>query len=291
MKNDPILQPFRLKHLTLKNRIMSTSHEPAYAEDGMPKERYRLYHAEKARGGVALTMTAGSAIVSPDSPEAFGNLHAYSDEIVPWMSELADACHAEGCAVMIQLTHLGWRTNWNKGDWLPVVAPSPVREPAHRAFPKEMEDWDIDRIVADYAAAAQRMQAAGLDGIEFESYGHLMDAFWAPYQNRREDDWGGDLAGRLRFMWAVIDAVRDAVGPDFIVGIRMSADEEFDKGITRELGVEIARRIAASGKFDFLNLIRGRIATDAELTTVIPIQAGPSHAKRNLEIVTSSQGF
>ncbi len=272
MSNDPLLQPYQLKHLTLKNRIMSTAHEPSYSEDGLPKERYRLYHQEKARGGLALTMTAGSAVVSPDSPEAFGNLHAYRDEIVPWMSELADACHAEGCAVMIQLTHLGWRTNWNKGDWLPVVAPSPVREPAHRAFPKEMEDWDIDRIVADYAAAAQRMQAAGLDGIEFESYGHLMDAFWAPYQNRRDDDWGGDLDNRLRFIWAVIDAVREAVGPDFIVGIRMSADEEFDKGITRDLGVEIARRIAASGKFDFLNLIRGRIATDAELTTVIPIQ-------------------
>lgn len=272
MTNDPLMQPYRLKHLTLKNRIMSTAHEPNYAQDGLPKTRYRLYHQEKAKGGLALTMTAGSAVVSSDSPEAFGNLHAYRDEIVPWLVELTDACHEEGCAVMIQLTHLGWRTNWNKGDWLPVVAPSPVREPAHRAFPKEIEDWDIDRIVADYAAAAQRMQAAGLDGIEFESYGHLIDAFWSPYQNRRDDDWGGSLDNRLRFLWRVIDAVRAAVGPDFIVGIRMSADEQFDRGITRELGVEIARRIATSGKFDFLNLIRGRIATDAELTTVIPVQ-------------------
>src|SRR3546814_16926934 len=72
---DPLLQPYRLKHLTLRNRILSTAHEPAYSEDGLPKERYRLYHAEKARGGIALTMTAGSAVVSRDSPEAFGNLH------------------------------------------------------------------------------------------------------------------------------------------------------------------------------------------------------------------------
>ena len=77
LANDPLLQPYQLKHLTLKNRVMSTSHEPAYSEDGMPKERYRLYHAEKAKGGMALTMTAGSAIVSRDSPAAFGNLHAY----------------------------------------------------------------------------------------------------------------------------------------------------------------------------------------------------------------------
>ena len=65
---DPLLQPFKLKHLLLKNRIMTTSHEPAYPEDGMPKSRYRAYHTERARGGVALTMTAGSAAVSRDSP-------------------------------------------------------------------------------------------------------------------------------------------------------------------------------------------------------------------------------
>ena len=197
MSNDPLFQPYQLKHLTLKNRIISTAHEPAYSDRGMPTEKYRLYHREKARGGCALTMTAGSAVVSPDSPEAFGNLHAYKDEIVPWMADLVADCHAEGCAVMIQLTHLGWRTNWNKGDWLPVLAPSSVREPAHRAFPKEMEEWDIERIIKDYASAAQRMQAAGLDGIEFEASGHLMDGFWSPYQNRREDKWGGKLDNRF----------------------------------------------------------------------------------------------
>src|SRR5262245_24735867 len=269
--NDPLLQPFRLKHLTLKNRVMSTSHEPAYSEDGMPKERYRLYHAEKAKGGMALTMTAGSALVARDSPAAFGNLQAYRDEIVPWLKELADACHEHECKVMIQLTHLGRRTGWNRADWLPVLAASPVREPAHRSFPKEAEDWDIERIVADYASAAQRMQAAGLDGIEFEAYGHLMDAFWSPATNQRSDDYGGSLDNRLRFSLRVIDAVRAAVGPEFIVGLRMVADEDFEKGLSKEEGVEIARRFAAGGKVDFLNIIRGSIETDAALTNVIPI--------------------
>jgi 2,4-dienoyl-CoA reductase-like NADH-dependent reductase (Old Yellow Enzyme family)/thioredoxin reductase len=269
--NDPLLQPYQLKHLKLKNRVMSTSHEPAYSQDGMPKERYRLYHAEKAKGGMALTMTAGSALVSRDSPAAFGNLQAYRDEIVPWLSELADACHEHDCKVMIQLTHLGRRTGWNKADWLPVLSASPVREPAHRAFPKEAEDWDIERIVADYAAAAQRCQAAGLDGIEFEAYGHLMDAFWSPATNRREDSYGGSLENRIRFSMQVLDAVRQSVGPDFVVGIRMVADEDWDKGLSRDEGVEIARRIAASGKVDFLNIIRGHIETDAALTDVIPI--------------------
>ena len=269
--NDPLLQPYRLKHLTLRNRLMSTGHEPNYHEDGMPKERYRLYHVEKAKGGIALTMTAGSAIVSRDSPPAFGNLHAYRDEIVPWLRQLADECHEHGAAVMIQLTHLGRRTNWNKADWLPVLAPSPVREPAHRAFPKEMEDWDIERIIADYAAAAQRMQAAGLDGFEFECYGHLMDQFWSPATNQRDDDWNGSLDNRLRFTFRILEAVRKAVGPDFIVGCRLVADEDWDKGLSRAEGVEICRRLIASGHVDFLNVIRGHIDHDTALSRVIPV--------------------
>ena len=269
---DPLLQPFQLKHLTLRNRIMSTAHEPAYSEDGLPKDRYRLYHLEKAKGGIALTMTAGSALVAEDSPAAFGNLYAYKDEIVPWLRRLADDCHEAGAAVMIQLTHLGRRTNWNHSDWLPVLAPSPVREPAHRSFPKEAEDWDLTRIVKGYAAAAERMQAAGLDGIELECYGHLIDGFWSPATNQRTDEYGGSLDNRLRFTFRVLEAIRAAVGPDFIMGLRLVADEDWDKGLSREEGIEIARRLVASGQIDFLNVIRGHIETDAALAEVIPIQ-------------------
>jgi 2,4-dienoyl-CoA reductase-like NADH-dependent reductase (Old Yellow Enzyme family) len=275
---DPLLQPYTIKHLTLRNRIMSTAHEPNYHEDGMPKDRYRLYHVEKAKGGIALTMTAGSAVVSRDSPPAFGNLLAYKDEIVPWLAKLADECHAHGAAVMIQLTHLGRRTNWNKADWLPVLSASPVREPAHRAFPKEMEDWDIERIVADYAAAAQRMQAAGLDGFEFECYGHLMDAFWSPATNQRTDIYNGSIDNRLRFTMQVLEAVRKAVGPDFLVGCRLTADEDWDKGLSKADGLEICHRLKASGLVDFLNIIRGHIEHDAPLAKVIPVagmQAAP----------------
>ena len=269
---DPLLQPYRLKHLELRNRIMSSAHEPAYSVDGMPTDRYRLYHVEKAKGGIALNMTAGSAVVAEDSPAAFGNLHAYKDEIVPWLARLADECREHGAATMIQLTHLGRRTNWNKADWLPVLAPSPIREPAHRAFPKQAEDWDIERIVAAYAAAAQRMQAAGLDGIELEAYGHFMDGFWSPATNRRDDDYNGSLDNRLRFTHRVLGAIRAAVGPEFIVGIRMVADEDWDKGLSRAEGVEIARRLVAAGQIDFLNIIRGHIDTDAALSKVIPVQ-------------------
>jgi 2,4-dienoyl-CoA reductase-like NADH-dependent reductase (Old Yellow Enzyme family) len=270
--NDPLLQPFQLKHLTLKNRLMTSSHEPAYTEDGMPKERYRLYHQTRAEAGLAMTMTAGSALVSKDSPPAFGNILAYREEVVPWMRELADSCHQHDCKVMIQLTHLGRRAHWNHSDWLPTLSPSGMREPAHRAFPKIIEDWDIERIVADYALAAEHMQAAGLDGIELQCYGHLIDQFWSPVTNFRDDDWGGALDNRLRFTHLVLDAIRARVSADFIVGLRLVVDEQMENGLTREVGIEIARRMVAGGQIDFLNVIRGHIDTDAALTDIIPVQ-------------------
>jgi 2,4-dienoyl-CoA reductase-like NADH-dependent reductase (Old Yellow Enzyme family)/thioredoxin reductase len=269
--NDPLLQPFRLKHLVLRNRIMSTSHEPAYSEDGMPKDRYRAYHVEKARGGLALTMTAGTAVVSPDSPPAFGNLFAYRDDIVPWLRRMTDEIHEHGAAAMIQISHLGRRTGWGQDDWLPVLAPSPIREPAHRSHPKAAEEWDIDRIVGHYADAAERMQAGGMDGVEIEAYGHLLDQFWSPATNHRTDLYGGSFENRMRFPMRVLRAIRQRVGPDFVVSIRMAVDETLPNGIDTETGLTILRRLAGEGLVDVVNVIRGRIYTDAELSDVIPI--------------------
>ncbi|WIY26111.1 NADH:flavin oxidoreductase [Parasedimentitalea psychrophila] len=273
MSNDPLLQPFQLKHLTLRNRIMTTSHEPAYPEDGMPKERYAAYHAERAKAGVALVMTAGSAAVSKDSPPVFNNILAYRDDVVPWIQNLTDAVHEHGCAAMIQLTHLGRRTTWNKGHWLPSVSSSRHREPAHRAFPKLIEDWDIERIISDFADAAERMQAGGMDGIELQVYGHLLDQFWSPLTNDLTGPYGADtLENRMRFPMDVMEAIRKRVGVDFIVGLRYTADEAQKGGISPEEGLEISKRLAATGKIDFLNVIRGRIHTDPAMTDVIPVQ-------------------
>lgn len=275
VSKDPLLQPYQLKHLTLRNRLMSTSHEPAYSEDGMPKDRYRLYHVEKAKGGIALTMIGGSSIVSADSPQAFGNLMAYKDEIVPWLTRIANDVHEHGAAIMIQLSHLGRRTNWNKADWLPVLAPSLVREPAHRAFPKVAEDFDIARVIRDYGAAAERCKAGGLDGIELETYGHFLDQFWSPLTNQRDDEYGGSLDNRMRFSLETLDEIRRRVGPDFIVGFRMVVDEADAEGLSAAEGMEIARRLVATGKADFINVIRGRIDSDEALSHVIPTMGTP----------------
>ncbi|KQV36584.1 NADH:flavin oxidoreductase [Rhizobium sp. Root1204] len=272
MSNDPLLQPYQLKHLTLRNRIIVTSHEPAYPEDGMPKGRYRAYTVERARGGVALTMTAGSAAVSRDSPPVFNNLLAYKDEIVPWIRKMTDAVHEEGAAIMIQLTHLGRRTRWDKGDWLPVIAPSHHREAAHRAFPKKVEDWDIERIIKDFADAAERMKAGGMDGVELEAYGHLIDQFTSPLTNELDGPYGGSLDNRMRFCFDVFKAMRERVGDDFILGVRYTADECLPGGTGKAEGLEISRRLKESGLIDYLNVIRGHIDTDPGLTDVIPIQ-------------------
>jgi 2,4-dienoyl-CoA reductase-like NADH-dependent reductase (Old Yellow Enzyme family)/thioredoxin reductase len=273
---DALLQPYQLRHLTLRNRVMTTAHEPAYCEDGMPKARYRAYHVERAKGGVALTMTAGSATVARDSAPVFNNVLAYKDEVIPWMRDLADACREHGAAVMIQLTHLGRRTRWDKADWLPVLCPSRRREASHRSFPKRIEGWDIERIIKDYADAAERMRSAGVDGIELQAYGHLMDQFWSPLTNDLEGRYGGSLDNRLRFTLDVLAAVRHRVGAEFIVGVRYTADEVVAGGLTQEDGIEISRRLKASGLVDFLNVVRGHIDTEAGLVDVIPIQGMPS---------------
>ncbi len=269
--NDPLLQPFRLKHLALKNRVMSTAHEPAYTDHRrMPGERYRAYHEEKAKGGMALTMIGGSTTVSRDSPAAFGNIDGAREDVVPFFRAIADAVHAHGCRVMNQITHLGRRTTWSAEDWLPVISASAVREHAHRAFPKIAEPEDLRRIARDYAAAARRSKEGGLDGAEVEAYGHLLDSFWSPATNQREDDFGGSRQNRLRFSFMVLEAIREAVGDDFVLGIRLVVDERMAGGLDEAEGFAITRAIAESGLVDFLNVIVGHIDTDEGLSHVIP---------------------
>jgi len=151
-----LFSPLKLTHLTLKNRIVSTSHAPSYAEDGGPGERYQRYHEEKAKGGLAITMFDGASSISPDSPPSFGQIEVGDDGIIPYFKAFADRIHAHDTALMCQLSHAGRRTHAASGNWLPATAPSPIREPAHGSVPKQIEATDIKRVIADYAAAARR---------------------------------------------------------------------------------------------------------------------------------------
>jgi len=258
---DPLLRPFPLKHLTLKNRVMSTSHAMSYDVGGMPAERYQRYHEEKARGGLALTMFGGSSNVAPDSPSVFGQLYVGDDAVIPYFEQFSDRIHAHDCALMCQITHLGRRGSAVVGDWVPMVAPSRVREPLHRGFPKEMDDDDVARIVAAYSAAAGRCQRGGLDGCEIVASAHLIGQFFSPIANQRRDAFGGSVENRSSFGRMVLDAIRKEVGGDFVVGMRISIHEGGADGLVREECAEIARLFEADGMVDFWNLMWGRMDT------------------------------
>jgi len=272
---DPLLQPFSLRHLTLKNRIMSTSHTMLYSVDGAPQQRYQLYHEEKARGGIALTMFGGSSAVSVDSATATGVVNLTSDSVIPHMQQFAERIHQYDCALMCQITHLGRRATARTWDWLPTVAPSRSRE-VDGSFPKAMDHDDIHRIVKSYGEAALRCKEGGLDGIEVVGHAHLLEQFWSPAWNWRSDEFGGSLENRLRFGFMVLEEVRRTVGDEFIVGMRVPIDQGFTGGLTKDDCLEIAQIHEKSGLIDFLNLNYGRVDTSIGYVNLMPGMIGPS---------------
>ncbi len=275
MSTDPLLEPFTIGHVTLKNRIFSSSHAPGYNTDGVPNERYMAYHKEKAKGGIGLTMIGGSSNVSRDSASLWGQMYFGSDAIIDPLLEMTDRIHSYGSAVMCQVTHMGRRNVSNDGDWLPTVAPSPIREPMHRGWPKELEKSDIRRIVDDFGAAAVRARAGGLDGIELCATSHLIDQFWTPLSNRRTDEYGGSVENRIRFTMEVLESIREAIGTDILVGIRMIGDEDQIGGLTIAESADIAQRLATSGLLDFMNIAGSSLATEEGLSKAIPPSGTP----------------
>ncbi|MCC7045792.1 MAG: NADH:flavin oxidoreductase [Alphaproteobacteria bacterium] len=263
---DPLLQPFRIRHLTLKNRVMSTSHACGLEVDGMPVERYQRYHESKARGGIALTMFGGSSNVAPDSPNIFRQLNVGTDAIIPHLQQFSSRIHAHGAALMCQITHLGRRGEPYASNWLPTIAPSPIRETLHRSFPKEMDEHDIARVVKAYGAAARRCKEGGLDGIETLAGGHLIGQFLSPNTNRRTDRFGGSLENRCRFGLMVFEEIRRQAGDDFIVGFRYVVDEgDTAGGLGFDECVAIAQIFERTGMLDFFNAIYGRMDTEIGL--------------------------
>lgn len=261
LTRDPLLQPLTIKKLTLRNRILSTSHACGLEVGGMPEEAYQRYHEEKARGGLALSMFGGSSNIDRDSPNIFRQLNVGTDEIIPHLQRFSDRMHQLGAALMCQISHLGRRGDPYAGDWLPTVGPSPVRETLHRSIPKEMDEHDINRVVQAYARAALRCKEGGLDGIETLAAGHLIGQFLSPVTNRRTDRFGGSLENRVRFALLVHEAIRKAVGDDFIVGIRFVVDEGPVEGLRFEECVRAALILKQAGAVDFVNAIYGTMDT------------------------------
>ena len=273
---DALFQPLTIRNCTIRNRVMSTSHAPSYGKDGMPQLRYQLYHEEKAKGGLGLTSVGGSSSVAPDSPAALWNqLDIGDDKVIPFLQEFSARVHRHGAKIFCQITHMGRRTRWDAENWMPTISSSPVREPSHRSFPKEMEEWDIARVQKDYAAAAKRLKEGGFDGVEVLIDSHLPGQFWSPYVNRRTDEYGGSVENRSRLTRKMLEMVRQAIGDDMVMGIRMSGDELLEGGITPEEAIQFARIHVDDGCIDYLNINCSHVYTERGLATLIGNMAMP----------------
>lgn len=278
MNYPKLLSPLTLNKLTLRNRIVSTAHAEVYAEPGgLPGDRYIRYYMEKAKGGVGLAICGGSSPVSVDSPQSWWkSVNLSTDKIIDPLSRLAEAMHKHGAKIMIQATHMGRRSSYYGEHWPHLVSPSGVREPVHRGNAKTIEIEEIRRIIKDFAAAARRVKAAGMDGIEVSAaHQHLIDQFWSPRTNFRTDEWGGSLENRMRFGREVLQAVRAEVGADFVVGLRMCGDEFHADGLDHETLKQIANAMASTGLIDFISVVGSGADTHNTLANCMPPMALP----------------
>ncbi|MCG2582400.1 MAG: dimethylglycine demethylation protein DgcA [Marinobacter sp.] len=275
---EALFRPLQINQLTIRNRVVSTAHAEVYAtEGGMTTDRYVKYYEEKAKGGCGLCICGGSSVVSIDSPQSWwSSVNLSTDRIIPHFQNLADAVHKHGGKIMIQISHMGRRSRWDGENWPNLMSPSGIREPVHRATCKTIEEEEIRRIIGDFAQAARRAKEGGLDGVELSAvHQHMIDQFWSPRVNKRTDDWGGSFENRMRFGMEVLKAVREEVGRDFAVGIRICGDEFHPDGLNHDDMKQIAKYYNDTGLLDFFGVVGSGCDTHNTLANVIPNMSYP----------------
>ncbi len=255
---DALFEPLQLKGLKIRNRFLSTSHAPGLAFGGVISDRYIRYQAEKAKGGVGLTQFGGATAVSPENSCYYGQINGAVEGVVPQYRRMAAAIHEHGACCTVQLTHGGRRERWDIANWLPAYSASTLREIVHGSFPVVMEDHDIRRVVRDFATAASRARDGDVDGVEISCQAAtLIEQFWSPVLNQRTDRYGGAFENRMRLGLEILAAVRESVGDDYVVGIRMPGAEMLKGGLSPEDCVQVATRYAGSGLIDFISVVGG----------------------------------
>lgn len=246
-----------MRNVTIRNRIVSTGHATVLAEDGMPGPRLNAYQAEKARGGAGLIICYGSAAVHDSSPAFdWGGVELYNDKVIPYLINASAAVHQHGARIFAQISHRGRRGNSDL-SWTPLLAPSGLPERVHRETPHEMEIDQIRDVLQAYGKAAGRLKAGGFDGVEIMiGSGHLPEQFLSPFSNTRTDAYGGSLENRVRFSKEVMESVRENVGEDFVVGLRVGGEDERTKGgLSRADQLEIIELLEATGIADYLSVV------------------------------------
>lgn len=260
-----LLQPLKLRHKTLKHRITFGAHTVNCSEQGLPTERHLAYYVERARGGAAMI------VVEPVPVHATGiltrgNFRHEDDSVIPAFRRLTDACHAYGTVMIQQLYHVGghgevansWSPNWSPGGF-----PSYHDGDGSKAVTEE----EIEVLIDSYVQAARRARDAGFDGIElFATYNALIEQFWSPINNRRQDRWGGSFTNRMHFSEQITRRIRETVGEEFIIGLAVSGDDLMPEGLDNEAICRIVSwhderklmdyvTVGTGGYFDFTRLI------------------------------------
>lgn len=228
-----LLRPLDVGTVTIRNRVVRTAHGT-----GLVGEDLIAYHEARARGGVALSFLQATGV----HPTARTGLPVFDDSVIPFLSEFADRMRPHGMKVFHQLYHHGSAYPARPGavHWSASAIPNPVVG----VVPVPMTTGMIDEIVGAFASAAGRVKRAGIDGVELHAAsGYLLEQFLSPATNQREDDYGGTLENRVRFLREALSAVRAEVGPGFPVGVRLSADEYIPGGLTPQDTARIAQLV------------------------------------------------
>lgn len=255
-----LFSPVRLGHAEAPNRIVSTSHGTNFAEGGAPSERLIAYHAAKAAGGCGTVMMFGSAAASPLTPIPNNHVNLWNPDAASGLRAAARAVKAHGALAISQVTCTGRRTR-NHPDQLGYGPSDTVSEIAHE-IPHVLSVDEIHLFIDHYAAACRTLKDCGFDGADLAFYDdQLPDQFWDPSINKRTDTYGGALENRLRFSLEVLEAIRGAVGRDFIVGARVSGDDYLPEGLGPGELLEIIRRLDATRMLDYFTVTGGTIQT------------------------------
>jgi len=247
-----LYSPLKIGSVTVPNRVVFSAHLTNLSENNLVGERLTNYYAERAKGGCGLIITEEQSVHPTD--HAYEPLiHAFHEEVVAGYRKLTDKVHGYGAKIFSQINHNGMQCS-GMYSRLPVWGPSPVYDPIHREMPKEMEAEDIKEVIDGYVRVLGYVKAGGFDGAELQSsHSSIIRQFFSPYYNRRSDKYGGSLENRMRFAFELIEALREAHGRDFVIGIRLCGDELIPQGLTLADVCQIAQKLEKTGLLDYIN--------------------------------------
>ncbi|ROM97901.1 oxidoreductase [Pseudomonas brassicacearum] len=267
-----LFSPFEIRGKRFKNRIMSTGHDTSMPTDNLVNDQLVAYHKARAEGGVGLIILQVAG-VHESARYTSHVLMATDDDCIPGYRRIADTCHANGVIVLSQIFHPG-REIMESSDGPLAVAYSASSMPNERfhVMPRALDQKMIDEIVLGYGQAAQRLEAAGIDGVEIvASHGYLPSQFLNPRVNKRTDRYNGEVSNRIRFIEEIIQSVRSRTGEDFIVGMRISAEELDLEGLTEDESLEAAQLL--QDRLDYLHIVAGTSASLGGAVHIVPPMA------------------